>query len=51
MKAQRLSALSKISRHHLSQQDHGNTFWDFEGVFLVDYLPRGHTITGKYLKN
>jgi hypothetical protein len=23
-------------------------FWDFEGVFFVDYLPRGHTITGEY---
>jgi hypothetical protein len=23
-------------------------FWDFEGVLLVDYLPGGHTITGKY---
>jgi histone-lysine N-methyltransferase SETMAR len=23
-------------------------FWDFEGVLLVDYLPRGHTITGEY---
>jgi hypothetical protein len=23
-------------------------FWNFEGVLLVDYLPRGHTITDEY---
>jgi len=23
-------------------------FWDFRGVIMVDYLPRGHTMTGEY---
>jgi hypothetical protein len=26
-------------------------FWNFEGVFFVDYLPRGHTIAGEYYEN
>ncbi len=23
-------------------------FWDSEGIIMVDYLPRGETITGAY---
>jgi hypothetical protein len=47
MEAERLTVPSKISRHHLNH-DHANSFWDFERVLLVGYLPRGHTITGQY---
>ena len=25
-----------------------SSFWDAEGVLLVDYLDKGHTITGAY---
>jgi hypothetical protein len=26
-------------------------FWDFEGLILIGYLPRGHTMTGEYWAN
>ena len=46
METQGVPYFQKIFCATVSQKDHGNSFWDSEGVLLLEIMPHKTTITG-----